>query len=103
MINFTFARTGNIGTLTFYGELGHKHVNELKAALMISLNNADHLVVNLVDVTRIDPSCLHSIASARRMSSGLHKRLTFTGIRDGIFDQTIPDEGAGHTDCIGNR
>jgi anti-anti-sigma factor len=58
MLNFKFEKAGDFGILSFDGELTAQHADRLKEALMVSLDNAEHVVVNFEKVSEIDVDCL---------------------------------------------
>lgn len=78
-MNFTFERSNDIGVLTIDGKLTGKRAADLKAALMISLNNSSHLILNMEKVTELDRTCLNLLNAAWSVSSKLNKRLTLIG------------------------
>lgn len=80
MIDFSFEKSGNYGILRLAGELTGKYSGRLKEALMISLENAEHVVVNLKKVTKIDSLCIHLFALAYRKAKQLQKNLILTDI-----------------------
>ncbi len=89
MLNFRFEKSGDFGVLTFDGELTAEHAGGLKEALMVSLDNAEHVVVNFEKVTEIDGHCLRLFSMTRRKSARLKKCLTLTGARPEIFKKTM--------------
>ncbi|HAK89175.1 MAG TPA: hypothetical protein DHV16_10460 [Nitrospiraceae bacterium] len=92
MLNFRFEKSGDFGVLTFDGELTAEHAGGLKEALMVSLDNAEHVLVNFEKVTEIDPDCLQLFSSTCGRLARLKKRLTLTGACPEIFKKT---EGLG--------
>lgn len=85
MMNFTFEKSGDVGILTFDGELDAGRIDELKAALMLSMNNAGHIILNFEKVTRLDDSCFKLLCSAHQISAKLNKRMTFASFSPHIF------------------
>ena len=79
-MNFSFEQQGYVGVLKFYGELTLKRVRELTEALMLSLDNTDHLVVNLQNVTVSDCASLKPILSAHKNAARQNKRLKLIGV-----------------------
>jgi anti-anti-sigma regulatory factor len=61
--------------------------DELKVALMMSFDNADHLVVNLGKVTGVDHSALRLLRTLQQKSSSFKKRLTLIGISTDALKQ----------------
>jgi anti-anti-sigma factor len=79
-MDFRFEKAGELGFLIFDGDLTEENASNLKEALLVSLDNADHLVINFENVTKIDRFCLRLFCKACKKSEKLGKRLTFTGI-----------------------
>ena len=84
-MNFKFDSSGGIGVLTFYGNLSRDRANELREALMVSVENAHHLVVNLENVTKLDSHCLQAIYTACRTAQRLNKGFTVNGVYSNKF------------------
>lgn len=76
MLNFRFEKSNGLGLLTFDGELTTECADRVKEALMIALENAEHIVVNLDKLTKIDPICIHLLCMAYRKSKRLKKWLS---------------------------
>lgn len=76
---FNFEKTGSAGVLTFFGDLTAHRLSELKAALMLAVENADNLFLNLERVRIIDAACLRVLRGAREKAAALGKRLTLLG------------------------
>lgn len=88
MLNFRFEKSGNFGVLTFDGELTAEHAGGLKEALMVSLDNAEHVLVDFEKVTEIDADCLQLFSTTCGRLARLKKRLTLTGVCPEIFKKT---------------
>lgn len=88
MLNFRFEKSGNFGVLTFDGELTAEHAGGLKEALMVSLDNAEHVLVDFEKVTEIDADCLQLFSTTCSRLTRLKKRLTLTGACPEIFKKT---------------
>jgi len=86
-MNFKFEKSDGLGLLTFDGELTAERSNGLKEALMISMDNAEHVIVNFEKVTRIDRSCIRLFCIAFKKSKRLKKRLTLTGIHPETYER----------------
>lgn len=86
-MNCKYENFGETGLLTFDGELNAQCSDDLMEVLMVSLGNSEHLVVDLENVTVLDPSCLKLFSIASRTSSRLKKRLTLTGDKAVEFRQ----------------
>jgi anti-anti-sigma factor len=85
MLNFKFEKAGDFGILSFDGELTAQHADRLKEALMVSLDNAEHVVVNFEKVSEIDVDCLFLFYTTWGMLARLKKRLTLTGISPEMY------------------
>ncbi|MCL4456681.1 MAG: STAS domain-containing protein [Nitrospirae bacterium] len=88
MLNFRFEKSGDFGVLTFDGELTAEHAGGLKEALMVSLDNAEHVVVDFEKVTEIDEDCLQLFSTTCGRLARLKKCLTLTGACPEIFKKT---------------
>jgi anti-anti-sigma regulatory factor len=88
-MNFTYDRIGEVGVLTFQGNLLGKYVNDLKEALMISIDNSHHIVLHLEKVSHIDYYCLQTIFSACRVALKLKKRFTISGFDRKAFSRGL--------------
>lgn len=87
MTSFRFEKSGGLGIVTFDGELTAEFAGRLKEALMVSLDNAEHVVINCERVTKIDRICMHLLSLACRKSKRLKKRITLTGIHPETYGQ----------------
>jgi anti-anti-sigma regulatory factor len=85
MADFVFERAGGIGVLNFFGSLTDECVTGLQQGLMISLENADYVVVDFRNVTGLDICCLRMFCSAHQISMRSNKRLVLTGLRPEVF------------------
>jgi len=87
MLNFRFETSGDLGLLIFDGELTGERIGRLKEALMISLDNAEHVVVSFDKVTKIDPVCISLFSLFCKKSKKLKKRLTLIGMQPETYKQ----------------
>jgi anti-anti-sigma regulatory factor len=85
MADFVFEREGGIGVLNFFGALTGESAAGLQQGLMISLENADYVIVDFRNVTGLDTSCLRLFCSAHQISLRSNKRLLLTGLRPEVF------------------
>ena len=93
MMRSTFEQSGDKGILTFDGELDLKHADEMRAAFIKALINADHVEMDFRNVTEADLSCLQLLCSAHRTSLKLNKRLNFVGSLPKHFIETATAAG----------
>ncbi len=77
---FSFEKKGSVGTLKCEGSLGADRAQTLKDALMVSIDNADHVVVNCGKVKTIDSHCIQIFCAAHRIAVRADKKLMITGI-----------------------
>lgn len=101
-MNFTFEKSNDVGVLTIDGKLTSKRAADLKAALMISLNNSCHVILNMERVTELDNTCLKLLRAAVSISDKLNKRITLVSLSRDLFRQAsgagpFQEEGTG--DC----
>lgn len=108
-MEYKLEQSGAMGILTIDGELTVQYAHELKSALLKSLDNVDHLVLNLAKVTSIDLSCLQLLCSAHRTSGKLNKQLSLIGDRPEALQQAAKNAGYlrhvgcsydAHKDCL---
>lgn len=100
MTDFMFEWIGGVGMLDFSGDLTMERVEKLRHGLLVSLENADWVVVNLRKVTSLDAGCFPLFCSAHRVFTRLNKGLFLVGLRPQLFDGeeegSLPRRGA---DC----
>lgn len=73
--NFKFELSGYIGILKVYGDLTSDSSEGFGEALKMSLNFADHIIVNLEKVKEFDLICLKLLCSTYKKSRRLKKLL----------------------------
>ena len=97
-MNFTFEKSNDVGVLTFDGKLTSKRAADLKAALMISLNNSCHVILNMERVTELDHTCIKLLRAAINIAKKLNKRITLISLSRDLFRKAY---GAGEEqeDC----
>ncbi|MBI5639100.1 MAG: STAS domain-containing protein [Nitrospirae bacterium] len=78
-MDFKVESSGQVGVLTLDGDLTISRADELRTALMKSLDSVDHLVINLDGFTELDLSCFQLLCSAHRTIARQNKRLTLAG------------------------
>jgi anti-anti-sigma regulatory factor len=101
MKKYEFKRLGNMGMITFYGDLIVDRIQECKEALLLALHNADRLVVNFKKVTKIDMAILEIICMVHRMSVSLNKNLLVIGTGNHVFKQAMQKSGCSFCfDCL---
>lgn len=99
MIDFVFERAGGVGLLNFSGSLTTEGIARLQQGLMISLENADYVVVNFENVTGVDIRCLRMFCSAHQISLRSNKRLVLTGLSREVLGGTGESALLRHPDC----
>ena len=70
-----YDKNGYIGVLTISGDLTPECSQELNMRLKKAMNDADFVVVNLDQVTSVDPDCCTLFCMASRMAYTVNKRL----------------------------
>jgi anti-anti-sigma factor len=65
-------------TLTINGELKIQDAAELQKVLIESLENTEHLDLNIENISGIDLSCLQMLCSAHRTTLSSNKRFTLS-------------------------
>ena len=103
-MSYHFKQSGHLGILIFNEELTLKREDELKEALMISLDNVEHLMVYFEKLKDINDSFIHLLCSSYRYCNRTHKRLTLIGnqnqkLRQMIHDSDLIDIPACIDDC----
>lgn len=88
---FTFENTGRVGVLKFHGDLTAEHTDEIMSALMVSVTNADYLIVNLESVTEMDTGSLSMFCAACGNCLYHKKIMTFAGNRSGAVKRALAD------------
>lgn len=79
-MSFSFEKKGAVGTLKCKGGLDADQVQTLRDALMVCIDNADHVVVNCGGVKVIDSQCIQIFCTAHRMAVRADKKLIITGM-----------------------
>jgi len=77
---FSFEKKGAVGMLKCAGGLDADQAQTLRDALMVCIENADHVVVNCGGVKTIDSQCIQIFCAAHRMAVSADKKLMLTGI-----------------------
>jgi anti-anti-sigma regulatory factor len=75
-LNFKFELSGYVGILKIYSDLTPTSSEGFGEALKMSLNLADHVIVNLEKVKEFDLVCLKVLCSTYKRSKKLKKLLT---------------------------
>lgn len=81
-MEFTFSTFGNAGILSLHGRLVKDHEVKLREALILSVQNADHVVITFNNVREVDVHCFAVLCAACRISGSMHKRLILTGFHN---------------------
>ncbi len=77
MLNVSFQRLHDAGILTFTGEIGSQHNDDFRSALMLSLSNAERVVVDFEGVSLLDRACIQTFCGALKTAKGLRKDVRF--------------------------
>lgn len=92
MLKFQFEQYNGTGVLRLQGNLTSHRADELREALLMSVDNSDHLMLNFEKVTRIDNFCVEQIKTIKRISKRLNKRFTMVSLNSDLMDM-IDDPG----------
>ena len=79
--------------LTLSGELTIAHAEHLKTTLKETMDQTDHVVLDLKQVTEMDLSSLQLFCSAHRTAAASGKQLRFGCQPPGVLDQTLFSAG----------
>ncbi len=86
------------GRWQWQGEMTIQRVVELRQELMQALERTDRLLIDLSEVTEIDPACLQLLCSGHRTATALNKELTLLG--SGRLGETLRHTGfVRHVGC----
>jgi anti-anti-sigma factor len=77
---FSFEKKGAVGMLKCEGGLDADRAQTLRDALMVCIENADHVVVNCGEVKTIDSQCMQIFCTAHRIAVRADKKLMVIGI-----------------------
>jgi anti-anti-sigma factor len=100
MADMKIKKNGNKNTLDLSGELNINCAQELKNALVQTLKNADHVVLNLADVTGMDLSCLQLLCSAHKTSAKSKKSFVMNAaLPDALKDAVKRTGYSGNFNC----
>ncbi|HDH11209.1 MAG TPA: anti-sigma factor antagonist [Nitrospirae bacterium] len=100
MIDFKIEQSDDKRILTINGELTIQNADALQDILIHSLEYAEHLVLNLENVTDVDLSGLQLLFSACKTTMELKKDFTLNGNCPEVFKEAARDAGYSlHTGC----
>ncbi len=87
MLTYSFNKVeGHLGFLELDGELSSDTIAKLQEALYVALNNAEHVVINLGNVTKIDSACSELLEKVHIFAKRLKKVMTIRGLRHQFGD-----------------
>lgn len=98
MADIKIEKKGDTYKLVISGGLTIEHAAGFREALMKSLGNASHVMLNMDGVTETDLSCLQLLCSAHRTFVNAKKSVELGGTSD-ILKQAARD--AGYKRCFG--
>lgn len=99
MFQFTKNADGASGTLALSGGLTIQRAQELKTVLVNASEQAQHLSLNLEQVSEVDLSGLQLLCALHRQLQGTGKQLTITGRIPEPFKAAV--EISGYKLCSG--
>ena len=76
-MDFSFRKSRDAGVLALNGELVSQNADEFRTALMLSICNAERVVICFDDITKIDTICVRTFCTALRKSKTIQKYLIF--------------------------
>ncbi len=82
---FSFEKRGAVGTLKCEGGLDADRAQTLSDALMVCIENSDHVVVNCSGVNTIDSQCIQIFCAVNRTAVRSNKKLMLSGIPPDIL------------------
>lgn len=92
MADIKIEKQGKNTALVISGVLTIEHAAELREALMKSLENASHVMLNMDGVTETDLSCVQLLCSAHRTFVNAKKSVELAGTSE-ILKQAARDAG----------
>jgi anti-anti-sigma factor len=93
MANIKVEKEGNKNVITVSGEMTIEHAVALKDALIQSLKNAEHLIMDLGSITDIDLSCLQLLCSTHRTSVSAQKTFELKSDYPEILKEAVREAG----------
>ena len=85
------------GVLKLEGNWTIERAGELKAALLEAVNNSEHIVIDLGELTDTDLSAVQLLCSAHRTSARMGKRLALGERKPETLIRVVRDAGLRHT------
>lgn len=86
-------KSGEKKVMRIEGDLVIQNADKLKQALLKTIQEADHVSVNLDNVTELDLTCLQLLCSAHRTCESTKKRLSLFHPLPEAVHQLIKDTG----------
>jgi|GEM_PF-6459729 anti-anti-sigma regulatory factor len=80
-MNFGFEKNGDIGVISFEGDLSSRHIDDIRSVLLLSMSSTNRIVLRLDDATNVDSSCMQMFCRTIRASKKLFKTIIMTGGR----------------------
>ena len=93
MIDFKVKQSDDKRILFINGELTIQNASELKRILIESIDNSEHVVLNLDNVTEVDLSCLQLLYSAHKTAAKSNRRFTLNNNCPEVFKKAVKDTG----------
>lgn len=88
-----FARTNGHGRIAFEGDLTVHQADEIRAVLIKALSEADHALLNVLNVTSADLACLQLLCSAHRTALQQGKQLSYEGAVPALVGKAVEEAG----------
>ena len=93
MFDYKVEESDDKKILSISGELTIQNAAELQKILIESLENTEHLTLNIEDVTEIDMSCLQLLCSAHKTTIKTDKGFSIDGNPSEIFLEAVNVSG----------
>lgn len=101
MKNFTYRRNGESGFLVFFGGISCDRLEEFRQALLLSMHNSKRLIVDLSNVTWLDPNCLQPICKTLKSARRLNRQIVLLGQYGNVFRNAAMEAGCVfHAQCV---
>ena len=84
---FIFEQNNGIGILKFYGDLTSDSAHMVKKVFFVALSNADQLIVDIKDVSKIGDFFTDQIYLVKKISKRLKKKFTMVNFPAEIFEK----------------
>jgi anti-anti-sigma regulatory factor len=95
LMNYYFKQSEHLGIIIFQDYITLQREDELREALMISLDNVEHLLIYFQKLNEINDSFVQLLCSVYRYGKRANKRLTLIGSESDTLRKFIHE-----SDCV---